>query len=697
MKKVFIISTLLISSLAYSQTTPPIEWQRPTGGTEEDNITHAWADASGAIIMCGQSGSNDGDVSGNHGLWDGLFVKLDASGNLVWQKCYGGTAYDGIFSAKPTTDNGYIMAGYTSSNNGDVSGNHGGADAWIIKTDNWGVIQWKKCMGGVQSDVFDFVIQTSDGGYLVAGRSTSNNGDLTNNKGMLDGWMVKLDATGDLQWQKNYGGSKDDYIMQVLQTTDGNYIFTGYTVSSDGDLAANYGGTDAWIGKVNSTDGSLLWNYQYGGSGDDAMFALAMSIENNGKILTAGYTSSPNDYNVTGNHGGNDGWLLTIDEASGVLTSSMCLGGTNDDYISSIQSTFDKGFIMAAATASNNGNVSYSADITEGQLWAIKLNKALTIDWERTYGGPKNESGIDAFERSDGGYFFAADTWGSGGDVNGYHGVSGRDYWAVKLSNCFIPPVASAIVSADIPACGSLTNLSVPGGPSYTYQWYKDNTAIAGAFSRVYLTTAAGTYTCSVINGGCGTTNAPNSIINKKQKATIAPSGTVTKCAVDPVNFSANAGSGLSYQWYRGKKPIAGATGRTYSTTIAGKYKVLVSNANTQCTSFSKVTTVIVNSFSLPQNIELNEATASNKVLLINIPNPFQTRTVINYNIPVAYKTAQIRITDFAGKIIKQISLNGTAKGSIVFNSSGMAPSTYLYMLVADGQILKNEKLLVIQ
>ncbi|HRI19442.1 MAG TPA: T9SS type A sorting domain-containing protein [Panacibacter sp.] len=694
MKQV-LLPVLFITCIAHSQTTPPLQWQHALGGTGEDNITHAWTDAGGASIMCGQSDSNNGDVSGNHGGNDGWIVKLDASGNIVWQKCYGGPGYDGIFGITATSDNGYIMVGYAGTNGGDVTGNHGSADGWVIKTDNWGIIQWKKCIGGSNTDVFDKVITTADNGYLLVGRSISNDGDLTTNKGMEDGWIVKLDASGNMLWQKTYGGTQGDFIVDAVPAGDGNYIFAGVSKSGDYDLPGNYGDFDTWFGKISSSDGTLIWSYQYGGSGADGALGLQLSSDNS-TIVAAGYTYSPNDYNVTGNHGDVDGWLLALDATSGVLTTATCIGGSNSDYFVSIQPTYDKGFILAATTASDDGDVSYNTDITQGQLWVVKLNKNLGIDWEHTYGGPEYEGAIDAFEKSDG-YFIASDTWGNGGDVSGYHGGGARDYWAVKLSNCFIPPVSCAVISALMPACGALTNLSVPGGPGYTYQWKRYGVVQSTTSGNTFIATQPGTYTCTVVNGACGSVNSPNSIVNKKQKAAITPTGTITKCAADPVNFSANGGAGLSYQWFKNNTAISGATSRTYTTTQAGRYRVQVTNAVTQCSNLSKTTSVTINCFAASADANNSELKTTNNSYLFNSPNPFSTSTIISYKIQVAYKKAYINITDFSGRVIRQIVLPGTQSGSINLSSQGLAAGTYLYSLMADNVIIKTQKLVVIK
>ncbi len=142
--------------------------------------------------MAGHAQSNNGDVTGYHGGRDYWVVKLDGSGNIQWQKCLGGTGAENAYSIQHTADGGYIVAGSSLSNNGDVAGNHGGYDYWVVKLDGSGNIQWQKCLGGTNYDEAYSIQQTADGGYVVAGWAGSNNGDVSGNHSSSDFWLVKL-------------------------------------------------------------------------------------------------------------------------------------------------------------------------------------------------------------------------------------------------------------------------------------------------------------------------------------------------------------------------------------------------------------------------------------------------------------------------------------------------------------------------
>ena len=174
---------------------------------------------------------------------------------IQWQKCLGGTGVDKAYSIKQATDGGYIVDGLSYSFDGDVTGNHGNGDFWIVKLDTVGNIEWQKSFGGGYGDIAYSIQQTVDGGYIVAGLSYSFNGDVIGNHDGGDCWIVKLDSVGNIEWQKCLGGTLDDQAHSVQQTTDSGYIVAGSSWSSDGDVTDHHGTNsyaDFWIVKLDS-------------------------------------------------------------------------------------------------------------------------------------------------------------------------------------------------------------------------------------------------------------------------------------------------------------------------------------------------------------------------------------------------------------------------------------------------------------
>ena len=235
-----------------------IEWQKCYGGTCNDEATEIKSTPDGGYIISGWTCSNDGDVAGNHQfpLTDCWVVKLSSIGSIEWQKCLGGTGFDGAKKIEQTPDGGYILAGYTESNDGDVAGNHGGADAWVVKLSTNGNLEWQKCLGGSGFEYANSLQKTSDGGYIILSDTTSNDGDVAGNDSgtnQADVWIVKLNPSGVIEWQKCFGGSNIENAMKIQQTPDSGYIYAGWTYSSnDGDISGNHDSGDIWVVKLTS-------------------------------------------------------------------------------------------------------------------------------------------------------------------------------------------------------------------------------------------------------------------------------------------------------------------------------------------------------------------------------------------------------------------------------------------------------------
>jgi Secretion system C-terminal sorting domain len=241
-------------------------------------------------------------------------VKLSNLGNILWQKSFGGTDRDHVTSIIQTTDSGYIFAGDSRSNDGDVSGHHGTSvtkDCWVVKLNNAGLIDWETSLGGTGNDFATSIQQTSDSGYIVAGSSESIDGDVTGNHGSFDKWIVKLNSQGFISWEKSLGGTGNDNATSIEQTTDGGYVIAGYTTSNDGDVTGNQGGQDNWIVKLNNA-GIIEWQKTLGGTGDDWANSIQQTIDDG--FVVAGTTASVNG-DVTGHHGtvtNNDYWVVKL-------------------------------------------------------------------------------------------------------------------------------------------------------------------------------------------------------------------------------------------------------------------------------------------------------------------------------------------------------------------------------------------------
>jgi hypothetical protein len=401
-----------------------IQWQKYFGGTFFDDATSIQQTLDGGYVISGFTQSFDGDVANNHGS-DMWVLKLTSDGLLQWQKCLGGTGFELNYSIDVIDDGSYIVTGFTMSNNGDVSGNHGERDVWIVKLSNVGNIQWQKCLGGLNDDEAYVTKQTSDGGFIVLGTTNSNDGDVSGFHGSRDIWLIKLSNTGTIQWQRSLGGSGSEYAFDgIEQLSDGSFIVVGYTQSNDGDVSDFHGDTDIWVIKL-SFDGNILWQKSIGGTNEEKAFKIHET--NDSGYILAGYTKS-NDGDVSGFNGNTDSWIIKLAN-NGILEWQRCLGGTGVEIASNIQQTIDGGYIIAST--SNSNDLQVTGNHGNDDIWVVKLTNSGIIQWEKCYGGTLNETG-SVLQTSEGGYIISGSSYSNDGDVLGNNGMN--DVWILKLS-----------------------------------------------------------------------------------------------------------------------------------------------------------------------------------------------------------------------------------------------------------------------
>ena len=392
----------------------------------------------GGYIIAGTSNSSvNGDVTGtNHGGYDYWIIKLDGAGVILWNKLYGGNADDIAESIQQTTDGGYIVAGYSSSSaNGDVTGsNNGLIDYWVLKLDAAGNITWNKLLGGSNNDYCFSITKTTDGGYAVTGYATSSTtGNVTGiNHGGSDVWVVKLDGSGNVLWNKLLGGTGDDDSYTIHQTSDGGYIISGDSNSSaNGDIIAiNHGNVDGWVIKLDP-NGNLTWNKLLGGSSSEGFFSSIQTAD--GGYIIVGYSNSSANGDITATtHGGYDYWIVKLDN-SGAISWNRLTGGSGDEFGRSIKQTTDGGYIIVGNSTSGS-----SGDITDpghggSDYWVIKLNSTGTIVWNKLFGGNNTESAYGIIQLSDGYMIAGYSSSSANGDVTPTNHSGNNDFWILKL------------------------------------------------------------------------------------------------------------------------------------------------------------------------------------------------------------------------------------------------------------------------
>jgi hypothetical protein len=346
--------------------TGTVEWSQHYGGSLNEQPNSIRSTSDGGFIAAGSSSSSNGDITLNQGLSDIWVVKLSPVGDIEWQRTYGGTLSETAFDIEETTDGGYVVVGEARSNDGDVSFNNGFTDCWLVKISSTGNLLWERSYGGSAGETGFSVRATSDGGFVIGAIASSSNGDVTDPLGLEDFWVIKTDAQGEIEWQRNYGGSNFETGCTVLPSQDGGYILGGNTVSTDGDIHVAFGLRDMWIARLSET-GEIEWGNSFGGGAIDQMRRLW--LHPSGDIFVAGFTDS-NDGDVTSNNGDRDAWVLRV-SSSGSLLWQKAMGGTGSEGFTEVLPTADNGYILIGSTTSNNGYV--SGNNGGRDLWLVKL------------------------------------------------------------------------------------------------------------------------------------------------------------------------------------------------------------------------------------------------------------------------------------------------------------------------------------
>jgi len=228
-----------------------IEWSKFYGGLLTDTPEGIVETNDNAFIIAGGSDSADTDITNNKGSYDFWIIKISATtGELIWEKSFGGDEIDEARAITKSADGNYIIAGDTRSMDQDISNNKGAADLWLIKISPQGELLWEKTIGGSNFDVARAIVKTQDNGFLLAGSSRSSDVDVETNNGQNDAWVLKVDSDGNLEWETTVGGSNIDFAYGVAELNDKTVVAVGDASSSDGDLTENKGFTDLLVIKI---------------------------------------------------------------------------------------------------------------------------------------------------------------------------------------------------------------------------------------------------------------------------------------------------------------------------------------------------------------------------------------------------------------------------------------------------------------
>ncbi|AGB50740.1 PDK repeat-containing protein (plasmid) [Methanomethylovorans hollandica DSM 15978] len=395
-KIAILVAALVIFAVmpALVQAAVPAEqWNKTFGGILDDSANSVQKTSDGGYIIAGTTSSYGA------GGFDAWLIKVDSSGNQIWNKTFGGTLDDKANSVQKTSDEGYIIAGTTSSYGA------GGSDAWLIKVDSSGNQSWNKTFGGTLDDSANSVQKTADGGYIIAATNSSYDSI------MGAAWLIKVDSNGNQQWNNTFFKTDDsntDYqASSVSQTSEGGYIIAGWVEMP----AAN---DNFWLSKVDSS-GNQIWSKTYNGFAGGYDQAHSVQQTSEGGYILAGVAG--------GDMGDPDAAWLVKTDSNGNITWDKRFGGGNETDVSgcaySVQLTGDGGYIIAGTTRS------YGAG-SEDNAWLIKVDSNGNQQWNKTFGETLDDSANSVQQTSDGGYIIAGETMS--------YGAGSEDAWLIKVA-----------------------------------------------------------------------------------------------------------------------------------------------------------------------------------------------------------------------------------------------------------------------
>jgi hypothetical protein len=385
----------------------PQGWSKTYGHGEGYTEYHTYgfdATDDGGYVFTAESVYNG---AGGYDFW---VVRLDSEGNVLWEKGFGGTYGDYPAVVRQTTDGGFIVAGESYSyRTGDRY-----CDMWVIKLNSSGGIEWQKTYGGTGTDAAMGLQETFDSqgtstGYLLVGYTTSFGADGR------DVWVLKLDLSGGIEWEKAYGGTDDEFGRSIQQVFDQDGNTDGYVMTAD-TQSFGAGSRDAWVLKLDNS-GEVEWEKTYGGSGVE--MPQSIQIADDGGYVVGAYTDSFGA-------GKNDFWAFKID-ADGDLLWEYTYGGAQTDTLQDLTVTQDHGYIMTGWT------LSFGVDSFDA--WVVKLTDAGVIAWQKAYTLTYeyddyefhgDEWAYEVVQTADGGYAISGDSDDWGYDRNG-------DVWIFKV------------------------------------------------------------------------------------------------------------------------------------------------------------------------------------------------------------------------------------------------------------------------
>ncbi len=429
------------------------QWDYSYGGYDSDFIIQLLATADGGFISAGQSLSDSGRYKSENNFASGSFtydiwiLKCDANGNKLWDKTLGGTDDDFFYQCINTADGGVLVTGSTRS---PLSGNitnapRGIFDMYLVKLSSNGTIEWDKRYGGSAANSASHAIQLSDGGFLVAGSTSSPQGlDVSNvGYGAYDAWLVRLDSTGNKIWDKRYGGSEDESAIRILQHPGDGFLLVTASLSNISGVKTqnNYvtGKSDIWNVRID-TSGVIMWDKTIGSLEDDFGIDAKVTPDSNFIFTCINYANiggdkTENTYNV------DDFWVIKTDSACVHLWDHSVGGDSNEDEGCTVTILQDGSYLINGTSYSGPGFWKSQVNNGPENTWSVKIDANGNKVWDKTVltGYSHTEIGL-GIQLVDGCYILAnnGDSFVGGDKTDPNFSF---DYWCVKYCDSTNVPV----------------------------------------------------------------------------------------------------------------------------------------------------------------------------------------------------------------------------------------------------------------
>lgn len=485
--KILILIALFHYSDIYGQYTS--EWKTTIGGSASDFIYDITTTPEGIMLIAGVSHSSDNGIVGYHSGQDGWLTKMTNAGEVIWSRCYGSNEDDGFNAVFCIDEENYLVAGYSSDASGDVSENNGSRDVWILKLNSAGDIIWQFSFGDGSVERANKIISSGDGNYFIICTTTASGPDHILYDFQDEALIIKINSEGEILLQKTYGGSSFDEINSATINAAHELVMAGYAMSDDGDVIGHtyFGNEDAWFLKTDSV-GNILNSVCYGELMGESYHDILNAPDSGYIILSTGLnegaTCIPGQYDVQ----------LCKTNGEGIIEWQQCYGDVGYDWGLRLAKDLDGYFIagnsLSPALPGFHGFYEYD-------MYVVKVNGTGDLIWEYCYGGNELENnGVDIESDNMGGFILAGSSNSTDGDNTTPFGP--MDGIVIKVT---CDGVSDIFAEGETEICtADSVRLTTPFITGASWKWFKNEEEIPMATDTALMCYSEGNYYVEVLS-----------------------------------------------------------------------------------------------------------------------------------------------------------------------------------------------------